>query len=506
MKHSYLNAATAKDFSGSDKFAYRFLEILPGALSWGTILGAIFFSWFRPVWMAVFIIIFDIYWVVKTVYLSAHLRANWKRTRHYLEIDWRKKLENLKSEHIWQMVLLPFYKEDIGVIKNTLDKILESSWPRERMIVVLAAEARAGESAEETARCIEEKYAFRFGKFLTTVHPAGLSGEIPGKGANIAWAAKKAKKEVIDVLKIPYENILVSAFDIDTQVYPQYFFCLTYHFLTADYPYRSSFQPVPLYNNNIWKAPVLSRVVATSGTFWQMMQQERPERLVSFSSHSLNFKALLEADYWQKNMVSEDSRIFWNLFFRYDGDYRMVPLSYPVSLDANVGDNFWQTIKNIYKQQRRWTWGVENLPYLMFGCLKNKKIPWRKKARMILTQLEGFWSLPTNPILIFILGWLPLLLGGQEFNATLLSYNLPRVTRALMIVAMSGLVISAIISTSLLPPKPKYLGKIKYAAVIAQWLLIPFTIIFFGAIPGLDAQTRLLLGRYLGFWVTPKKR
>lgn len=506
MSYHLLHISTANDLKGRDRLIYRFLEILPGALSWGTILAVIFFSRFKPVWMAVFIIVFDVYWLIKTAYLSAHLRANWKRMQHYLEVDWQKKLENLKSEHIWQMVLLPFYKEDIGVIENTLDKILESDWPKERMIVVLATEARAGEYAGEIARRIEEKYAFRFGKFFITVHPAGLPGEISGKGSNIAWAAKKTKKEIIDVLKIPYENILVSAFDIDTQVYPQYFSCLTYHFLTVDYPYHSSFQPVPLYNNNIWRAPALSRVVATSGTFWQMMQQERPERLVSFSSHSLSFKALLEAGYWQKNMVSEDSRIFWNLFFHYDGDYRMIPLSYPVSLDANVGDNFWQTIKNIYKQQRRWTWGVENLPYLIFGCLKNKKIAWQKKARMILTQLEGFWSLSTNPILIFILGWLPLFLGGQGFNATLLSYNLPRVTRVLMTVAMLGLVISAIISTNLLPPKPKHLGKRKYVAVVAQWILIPFTIIFFGAIPGLDAQTRLMFGRYLGFWVTPKKR
>lgn len=456
--------------------------------------------------MAVFIIAFDVYWLIKTAYLTAHLRANWKKMRHNLKIDWQKKLENLRTEHIWQMVLLPFYKEDMKVVEDTLEKILESAWPKERMIVVLATEARAGGYAGKTARCLKKKYAFHFGKFLITVHPADLSGEIPGKGSNIAWAAKKAKEEIIDVLKIPYENILVSAFDVDTQVYPQYFSCLTYHFLTADYPFRSSFQPVPLYNNNIWEVPALSRVVATSGSFWQMMQQERPERLVSFSSHSLSFKALLEAGYWQKNMVSEDSRIFWNLFFHYNGDYRIAPLSYPVSLDANVGENFWQTIKNIYKQQRRWTWGVENLPYLIFNCFRDKKISWRKKTRMILTQLEGYWSLPTNPLLIFFLGWLPIFLGGQEFNTTLLSYNLPLVTRALMTIAMSGLVVSAIISTSLLPPKPRYLGKSKYIAVVIQWIIIPITIIFFGAIPGLDAQTRLLFGRYMGFWVTPKKR
>jgi len=67
---------------------------------------------------------------------------------------------------------------------------------------------------------------------------------------------------------------------------------------------------VPVFNNNIWQAPCISRVVATSGTFWQMIQQQRPERLSTFSSQSLSFKTLVEVDFWPVNMVSEDSRIF----------------------------------------------------------------------------------------------------------------------------------------------------------------------------------------------------
>jgi len=506
-KKRYLHIGRAGDLEGREKKVYRLLEILPGFFTWVTLMGIILGAWLAPVWTAFFIIIFDLYWLIKTVYLSAHLRANWKRMRRYLKLDWEERLKNLKYDHIWQMVILPFYKETFDVVSTTLKSLIEAKWHKEKMIIVLAYEERAGESAEKVAQMAYEKYKDKFAHFLTVKHPEGLEGEMSGKGSNLAYAAPQACKKILDSNNIKYEDVLVSAFDIDTRIYPQYFLCLTWHFLTCEKPYRSSFQPVPIYNNNIWDTPAFSRVVATSGTFWQMMQQERPERLATFSSHSLPFKVLYEIGYWQKNMVNEDSRIFWNALLHYDGDYRVVPISYPVSLDANLAPTFWGTAKNVYKQQRRWTYGTaENAVYLLFGFLKNKKIALRGKLRLLFVQFEGAWSLATNPLIIFFLGWLPLAVGGDAFNKTLLSYNLPRITRDIMTVAMLGLIISAIISTSLLPPRPAGKKKHKYILMILQWILIPFTIPIFGAIPGLDAQTRLMFGKYIGFWVTPKYR
>jgi len=42
--------------------------------------------------------------------------------------------------------------------------------------------------------------------------------------------------------------------------------------------------------------------------------------------------------------------------------------------------------------------------------------------------------------------------------------------------------------------------------MLFQWLLLPISMIFVGAIPALDAVTHLMFGKYLGFNVSQKKR
>jgi len=508
-KYPGFKAAHARDLEGTDRYLYRALEMLPGFLSWGTLVVIVVLSYFAPIWAAYFIIAFDLFWLLKTIHLSIHHRHNWRRLKHNMNVDWQDLVSNLKYEHLYQMVLLPYVSEGEEVLDNTFKSLADAPYKKENLIIVLGAEEAAGEEQRLLGERMMEKYKDSFGHFIVTVHPKGLPGEIVGKGPNISHMAEEARKRVLDVHNIKYEDVIVSAFDIDTVIWPQYFLCLTWHYLTAEDPLRTSFQPVPLYNNNVWQAPALSRVTAMTSTFWQMIQQERPEKLTTFSSHSLNFQALYEIGYWQKNMISDDSRIFWNLYLANNGNYKTMPISYPISMDANLDSSYWKTMKNIYKQHLRWMWGVENIPYMLFGFIKNKSIPLRHKIRHSIIQIEGFWSLSTNPLVILLLGWLPLILGGSAFRDTVLSYNLPLITRNLMTIAMMGLILSAVIAFSLVPPMPKEIKnrKRKWIAMGLQWLLVPFTIIIFGAIPGLDAQTRLMTGRYIGaFWVTPKHR
>ncbi len=135
-----------------------------------------------------------------------------------------------------------------------------------------------------------------------------------------------------------------------------------------------------------------------------------------------------------------------------------------------------------------------------------KEIDRRKLIDHIAVQIYGFHSWATNALIIAVIGWMPMLLGGERFNTTVLSGNLPAITQTLMNIAMIGLVLSAIISTLLLPKRPKKYSVIKSIRMVLEWIFVPFTIIFFGSIPCLDAQWRLLRGKYMGFWVTPKSR
>lgn len=508
MQKDYLFIGKATDLKNArDRFIFRLLEIMPGVLSWATLIAAVVLSWRKPFWTAVFIISFVVFWFLRTIYLSWHLRTGFKQMKENEKINWLEKLKTLPNwQDIYHLVILPMHQEPLSIVKDTFLALSQAHYPPDKIIVVLGCEERAKEHGQMVAKTIQKEFSDKFFKLLVAFHPANIPGEIAGKGANETWAVKKAKELIVDALGIPYAHIIVSSLDADTRVSPHYFSCLGYHYLTAKKPLRTSFQPIPLFLNNIWEAPVFSRIFSFSATFWHTINQERPEKLVTFSSHAMAFKALVEVGFRQTNVISDDSRIFWQCFLNYDGDYRVQPLFYPVSMDANCAKTSWQTLLNIYKQQRRWAYGVGDLAYLFFGLLKNKKIRIRRKLAAGFEMLEGYWSWATSSFLIFLLGWLPLWLGKAEFSQTLISYNLPKLISRILTVAMAGLVISIYLSFLLLPPRPAHRGRFEYLVFSFSWLFFPLMMIFFSALPALEAQTRWMLGRYMGFWTTPKVR
>ena len=62
-----------------------------------------------------------------------------------------------------------------------------------------------------------------------------MEGEIPGKGSNLHYMAGEVRG-IIDARAIPYDDVVVSAFDIDTVPHAQYFPRLAYLFVLFQTP------------------------------------------------------------------------------------------------------------------------------------------------------------------------------------------------------------------------------------------------------------------------------
>ncbi len=487
-------------------FFQRFLEILPGGLVWLTFGAGIVFSIFNPFAVIVFIILFDLYWLCRVFYFVCVLLFSWQQYRRAQKTDWTARVQRHPTwRDIYHLIFLPMVNEDAAIVEHTLRALVASRYPMDRCIVVLAGEERAAEHCTRVASEMQKKFAAIFSGFLSTLHPADVPGEIRSKGANLNYAGQRAR-EYIDEKGIPYENVIVSAFDIDTVVHPDYFACLTDAYLSHPNPTRTSYQPVVLYNNNIWTSPAPMRLAAFSTTFWLMSELARPDRLFTFSSHSMSFRALVDVGYWQKDIVSEDSRIFLQCFMHYHGDYSVTPLYIPLSMDTVVGDTLAQSLANLYKQQRRWAWGVEHFPYMIRSFLKDPLMPLHKKIRLLWNQAEGMYTWATAPLLILVLGRLPLLFAEKGEHVSLLVQNAPFILETLLNVSMAGIFIIGFLSFFLLPSVPAARSIRRRLFMVAQWLLLPISIIAFSALPAIDAQTRLMLGRPLGFNVTQKRR
>lgn len=544
-----------------NKKIQRILEIIPGSLAWGTLIGMPLFSFLFPIWVAIFVIAFDIYWICRTIFISFYSISAYRKLNKGKNIDWWERCQNISdpekyaeslanrikkmkeslqdglsfrekrkvkkeikyltkylqetkelgkiNNQIWDwrkithVVLLPTAGESAEIIEPAIQAVADSNFPNQQIIILLATEEREPKQHRlEKVKYLKNKFEGVFKDFLVTTHIV-KTGEMKCKASNATFAAKKLMK-YLDERNINYKQVVFSNFDCDSVCHPQYFAALTYAYITDPKRLQRSYQPLPMYHNNLWDTNAFVRVIVTSSSFWHMFQSTRKE-MVTFSSHSEPFDTLVKVNFWPVNMISEDSIIYWKCLSYFHGDYRVTPIYLPISLDAVLAKTYWQTIKNQYKQKRRWAYGIENFPVIIRAIWHDKGIKIFRKIKIAIEMLEGHHSWATAPFILAILGWLPLIFGGAKFNESVLAHNLPFITRYLMNLAMLGLIISMFLSFLLLPPRPKKHSRKKYIYMFFQWFLVPVIAPFLGAMPAIDSQTRILIKKYFGeFWVTEK--
>ncbi len=544
MEYDY----SRRNLTTGERILERIFEIMPGFTSWVILIGMIVLSVTKPLVATAIMIAFLIYWVFRLVYmniflvisylyLSAEKNVNWlDRLRDLDRMKGKPDLGRLKnegrgfkkrisfnlfksnlkkliraggslpsSEDIYHLILVPAVTETEDVIESGVLSYLEDEFPAERKLMVIALEERAEKAVKKGILNVQKKYKDKFMDFLVIMHPTELPGEARVKGANATYAARQAA-EYFTKKNISYENVIVSCFDADTIVNPHYFSALTFYYLVAPERTRASFQPIPVFHNNIWKTSSFARILDVGTSFFQLIEATDSDKLITFSSHSMSFKALVDVGYWTVEMIAEDSGIFWKSFIRFDGNYRVVPIYVTLSMDIPEGRNFMQTSGRVYKQKRRWAWGVENFPVVMRAFLRCRTISLYNKIRYGYKLFERAVSWATWPFLLTFVSWLPVLFAQREFSHTVMYYNYPRIKRIVFGLALTGLLLCVFLSLLLMPKKAGKHSLAKRIRHVLEWVFLPIVSIALSGIPALDAQTRLMLGKDLAFWVTPKER
>ncbi len=539
----------------------RLLEIIPGLATWLTVFLPIILAIYQPVVVAYFIIAYDLYWLLKSFRMSAALLVGHRRLRIQTHIDWTARLQRLqaaseqtiddlaaeieadKSRLGWRwmvsrrlrrqhelmnqkiveldnlrnyvsskritrpddvihVVILATYNETLETLRPSLRALSNVHYDLSKIWFVVAYEERGGEQDKARVMTLKEEFGSRFGKFLLYQHPDGVVGEVKGKGANITHAGRQVL-QLIQNSKIDIKDVIVTTLDADHRPDPAYFQHLTYAFITSDTPKLYAYQPIPMFFNNIWDVPAPMRVLATGNSFWVIINSVRPHLLRNFAAHAQPLEALIETDFWSVNTIVEDGHQFWRSFFRFDGQYRVEPIYAPIYQDATLASGYFRTYKNQYLQLQRWAYGVSDIPYVAIQSARHPKIPLGSRIVNMWRLFEGHYSWATAPLILTFVAWLPLYLN-PTFKYTVLAHQLPIIASQIMTIALLGMFITIWLSILSLPQRPKHVKKIKNVVMILQWVLLPVVALSFGALAAIDAQTRLMLGRYLGFRVTEK--
>ncbi|MGZ6004574.1 MAG: hypothetical protein ACXWLH_00305 [Candidatus Saccharimonadales bacterium] len=519
---------------------YRFFEILPGLLSLLIFLTPIVLSIFYVTAAAFFIIAYVLILLIRASAMSIRVIEGYNNVKKARHINWENLLQDfyqpdkVSSRHarckngfikahvrniqrldqagridklpdeVIQAVIVCTYNESQAIIHPTIEHVVNTKgFANRQTALFIAYEERASDQkkqeTQETLKLFKKNFFY-----AEAVEHTLQPGEIPGKGANATHTGRRvaewAKQQGIDP-----SNVLITTLDADNRTDKNYFSLLTYVYLSAENRKQKSYQPVALYNNNIWDVPAIMRLCAISNTYFHMANSMRPQALRNFSAHSQSLEALLDMDFWSVRTIVEDGHQFWRAYFRYDGDHQVLPIYAPIYQDAVYAGKRIRTAKAQFKQIRRWTYGASDVAFVATKAFfkKNKvnKLDAMFKFGRLLESHVG-WAISAP--LILLSGWMPLFINSNARHSYV-AQRLPNVVSTINTVALVALLFVVYIGIATLPKRPPHQRRWRFFGFVWQWILTPVVGVVFNSTAAINSQAHLAFRRYIGtFDVTEK--
>lgn len=502
---------------------YRLFEILPGALSWFVLALPFILSIFSVTAAAFFILGFILIFFTRAMAVTIRALAGYRMMRQHAKLHWMQLVDEVESgeapaqahrpswhrnniarlardgaavkpSELLHAIIVAVHRESRDIVEPTIQSIVESDYDvKHRVIFIYAYEERGGPEVEVQAKELTAKYAKHFKAAMSFKHPAGIPGEIKGKGSNITHAGRQLRDYVLKH-GIDPNKVAVTTLDCDHRPDKQYLSALSYMYCVSPDPLRAAYQPLQMFSNNIWDVPAPMRVIAAGNSYFYLMLTQRPHMQRNFAAHAQSLQALIDMDFWSMRTIVEDGHHFWRSYFHFDGDYRVYPLAVPIYCDAVLSDTYWKTIKAQFLQLRRWTYGASDFPYIVTrGFFIKNKVPLRDLIPKTLRHLEGHVHWAVGAILLAAAGFVPALINPDSYAAVMLPVTLSRIQT----VGLVGIFASLFVCLKTLPPRPLRYKRHRTIFMILQWAYLPLTNIVFGSFAALNSQTRLMFKRYL---------
>ena len=507
-----------------EKFFQRFLEIVPGALTWGFLLSPIWLGIFYPPALAYLLIFVTLYWAYLALRGTLFGVLGFRRYKKEMAVDWAKECEQLDFSElpdkptlpgdlaqVKHFILIPVVNEPPSVLKPTIDALFNQTFPVDRIMVVFTMEENYSEEVKATIYEALDGREKELAGFLTFTHPAGIPGEAIGAGAaNRTWGARHAVEHLTNA-GTNIRNFIFTTIDCDHILDPQYIARLTHLYLSSDRrDNRFYSSAVYTFNNNNWRVPAVMRIEAnfvTLGTLsdWARVKGESGTK-DSFSAYSTSLQTLIDADYWDPSLGIDDTIFYWRAFFVRDGEFMGTPHYIPFSADAVEGKNYWDSYRSLYKQLLRWGYGVIDFPLSIKGFLINKNVSLSKKILWTLKHLHKRVLL-INMVFIMTFGFAIATLVNPDIRQTSFAYSLPSTMSVILTIAMIFLIPGTFLRTMIANPMPKKWPLWKKAFAFLEGPMILINLLTYSFIPYVDAQTRMLLGKKMkDLYHTPKVR
>lgn len=513
---------------------YRFFEILPGLLSYGAIILLVVLSFLNTVLASAYLLLIVLTALVRAVGIAYHTikgnkelkrscAVNWHarlmelgdaeasykklKNKNYKEYEFSNHKENLlaiaanskkypKPDEIINAVIITAYTEPFDVIEPTIKALTKVTYDKKNLLIFFAYEERGGEAIEATAKKLKSLYGNQFMDFVLSKHPKDLPNEVVGKGGNITYAGHRLK-EYCDRNKIAYDRVIVTTLDCDNRPHPKYFDAVAYEYIVNENRNNMSYQPVSLFINNIWDVPAPMRILATGNSFWNIISSVRPHTLRNFASHSQPLKALVGMNFWSVRTIVEDGHQYWRSYFYFKGNYTVQPILVPIYQDAVLSGTLKKTLKDQFKQLRRWSYGASDIAYVAMNIFtKDRDVPLMPALGRFIRLLDGHVTLACISFLVAFGGWVPLIVNPRA-SMLIAAQQLPDAISKIQQVAMLGIIVTIVISFQIIPKRPARYKWTKSIFMFTQWILMPVTAILYSALAAYVAQTRLMFGKYL---------